>query len=174
MGLLTEDGLDQLIAAGCAACGAKRLTFRMYVDARLPLMGGEPVGKLGWAYDGEKFCDGVFEVSCADCKAPVFSASECPRCHAPGGLERALATENTWIVPKECPSCEGEEVRYLALVPARTVYEGKRAEKARTTVEITDPGFHGYAVDCKVCGSVAQLTERCPLCDAPAPLRERP
>jgi hypothetical protein len=174
MGMLTEPGLEDLIQAGCAACGGKRLGFRAYLDGRLPLMGGEPVGKLGWAYDGEKFVDGVFEVTCADCKHLTFLADVCPRCHAPGGLAKALETENAYPVPKECPGCESEEVRYLAMVPARVTYEGKRAEKARTSVEIADPSFHGYRVDCKTCGTVAELTDRCPLCDAPGPLRPRP
>ena len=34
--------------------------FRTYVDARLPLVGGEPVGVLTWVYDGDKFVDDYF------------------------------------------------------------------------------------------------------------------
>ena len=50
----------------------------------------------------------------------------------------------------------------------------KRAEKSRTSVELHDAGFHGYRVDCKVCGTVAELKSACPLCGAQGPLRERP
>jgi len=174
MGLLTEPGLDDLVKDGCSACRSTRLTFRSYVDGRLPLMGGEPVGSVTWAYDGEKFVDGVYEVACADCKHVVFSADLCPRCHAPGGLRRALETPNRWPVPNACTSCEAEEVQYTAMLPARIVYEGKRAEKARTSTELLDPGFHGYRVYCKLCKVTQELHDRCPLCDAPAPLRERP
>lgn len=46
MGVLTESGLDELLRAGCPACGPGALTFRAYLDGRLPLLAGEPVGKL--------------------------------------------------------------------------------------------------------------------------------
>ena len=174
MGVLTEPGLDQLITAGCPGCGSHRLAFRTYVDARLPLAGGEPVGALTWTYDGEKFVDGVFEAACADCKRVLLADDRCPRCHAPGALPAALNATNRWAVPAACPGCDGEEVRYIALVPARVTHDGKRADKARTTTELLDPGFHGYRVDCKACGTVAELLDRCPLCAAPAPLRPRP
>ncbi|MEO7329827.1 MAG: hypothetical protein ABI193_14715, partial [Minicystis sp.] len=100
--------------------------------------------------------------------------ADCPRCHAAGGLEKALATENAYPVPEACPSCESAEIRYIAFLPAKATYEGKRAEKAKTSVELLDPGFHGYRVDCKVCGTVAELTSDCPLCGASGPIRPRP
>ena len=174
MGILSEPDLDRLVSAGCTRCGSKKLTFRTYVDGLLPIMGAEPVGKITWVYDGEKFVDGVFEVRCTDCKQVVFSETVCPRCHAPGGLERALATPNGFTVPTQCPKCEGEELRYIAFLPARVAYEGTRAEKARTTTELLDNGFHGYRVDCKSCGTVTAPLVTCPLCDASGPLRERP
>ena len=174
MGLLDEPGLDRLASAGCATCGSGKLTFRTYVDGALPLVGGEPVGRLTWIYDGEKFVDGVFEVACSACKQVLFASDLCPRCHAPGGLARALETPNRWSVPAACPSCDGEEVRYVAFVPARVDYEGKRAEKARTSTELHEDGFHGARVDCRDCGTVAARTDVCPLCEAPGPLRARP
>jgi hypothetical protein len=173
MGLLTPEKLESLVAAGCGACGGKRLVFAAYVDARLPLMEGEPVGKLAWAYDGEAFCDGVYAVTCAACKASVFATDVCPRCHAPGALERALESENAWPVPAQCPRCENTQTIYTAMVPATAVHEGKRAEKARADAGLYDPGFHGWKAACKQCGDFAELTERCMLCDAPAPLRPR-
>ena len=174
MGTLTEAGLDQLIATGCSACACHRLVFRTYVDARLPLVGAEPVGALTWIYDGEKFVDGVFEVVCAECQHVLFSAETCPRCNAPGLLPVVLAAPNRWPVPAACPGCQGEEVRYVALVPARVAYQGQRADRARTATELHDPGFHGYRVDCVDCGTVAELIDACPLCQAPGPLRPRP
>jgi hypothetical protein len=174
MGMLTEAALDEMIAAGCAACRSSRLQFRAYLDGRLPLLGGEPVGGITWIYDGEKFVDGVFEIACADCKHLLFAADCCPRCHAPGALPRILAAPNAFAVPTACTSCEGEEVRYLAMIPARVVYESKRAEKPRTATELYDVGFHGYGVECADCGPIVELRDRCPLCDAPAPLRARP
>ncbi len=174
MGLLDEPGLDRLVAAGCPKCGGPELTFRTYVDGLLPLLAGEPTGRLTWVYDGEKFVDGVYEVRCAVCAEIVFSAEVCPRCHAPGGLARALATPNRWPVPARCPGCDGEEVRYIAFVPARVATQGKRADKARSSTELHEEGFHGARVDCRDCGTVAELTLRCPLCEAPGPLRMRP
>jgi hypothetical protein len=174
VGALTEAGLDQLITSGCPACDTGRLAFRTYVDARLPLAGGEPVGVPTWIYDGEKFVDGVFQVACADCQHSLFSADDCPRCHAAGLLPVVLAAPNSWPVPAACPRCQGEEVQYVAMVPARVAYQGKRADRARTSTELHDPGFHGYRVDCADCGTVAELTDACPLCQAPGPLRPRP
>jgi RNA polymerase subunit RPABC4/transcription elongation factor Spt4 len=174
MGALTEPGLDELIARGCPACGARKLVFRSYLDGRLPVAGGEPVGVITWVYDGEKFVDGVFEVTCAECKHAVFADDRCPRCHAPAALPAILATPNRWAVPAACPACGGEEVAYLAMLPGRVVHDGQRAEKARTSTELLDPGLHGYRVDCSDCGTVDELKDQCPLCAAPGPLRPRP
>ncbi len=174
MGLLDEPGLERLVTAGCAACGARKLVFLTMVDGSLPLMGGEPVGRITWAYDGEKFVDGVYRITCADCQHVVFEADVCPRCHAPGGLARALDSANRWPVPIACPMCSEEEVRYRAFLPARVIYEAGRADKAHTTTEPHDPGFHGYRVDCRDCGTVSELIDRCPLCAEPGPLRPRP
>ena len=43
--------------------------------------------------------------------------------------------------------CDDEQLRYAPppLLPARVLYEGKRAEKARTSTELHEDGFHGYA-----------------------------
>jgi len=174
MGLLTEPDFDRLVAAGCAVCGATKLMFRTYVDGAIPMVGGEPVGRITWVYDGEKFIDGVYEVRCGQCDALTFSAEVCPRCHAAGGLARALTTPNDWPAPSSCPSCEEEEVRYVAFVPARVAYDGKRAEKARDLCELHEDGFHGARVDCRDCGTVAARTDVCPLCSGPGPLRARP
>jgi hypothetical protein len=174
VGALTEEGLDSLVAAGCSACGSKRLAFRTYVDARMPLIGGEPVGPVTWVYDGEKFVDGVFEARCGQCERVLFESDWCPRCNAPGALAGILTAENRWGPPPACPRCGDEETLYVALVPARVALDGKRAEKARTTTELHDPGFHGLRALCGTCGVVAEVVDRCPLCDAPAPLRPRP
>jgi hypothetical protein len=174
MGLLDEPALERLVDAACGSCGSRKRRFRSYLDAALPLMGGEPVGRLAWVYDGEKFVDGVFEVACAACGAVVFTEGACPRCHAAGGLARALAAPNGWPVPERCPGCDDDQVRYVAFVPASVMYEGKRAERAQTAVELHDPGFHGFRVDCRDCGTVAERADTCPLCDGPGPLRARP
>ena len=174
MGTLSKPGLDDLLAAGCAACASKKLTFLTYVDGLFALMAGEPIKRVVWVYDGEKFLDGVYKVVCSACQHTIFSAAECPRCHAPEGLEKALSTENTYPIPEQCPSCGNEETRFIALVPARVAYEGARAEKARSAHELHEPGLHGYRVDCRDCGKVAELEGRCPLCASPGPLRERP
>jgi RNA polymerase subunit RPABC4/transcription elongation factor Spt4 len=174
MGLFDEESLERLVASGCPACGSVKLTFRTYVDGLLPIMGAEPIGRIKWVYDGEKFVDGVFQITCAACKAVAFASDVCPRCHAPHGLNRALETPNAWPVPASCPTCESEELRYIAFLPALVTYEGKRADKARSATELPDDGFHGHRVDCRICGTVAERTDRCPLCEAAGPLRPRP
>jgi hypothetical protein len=177
MGELDETALDRLIGAGCSACGGTTLTFEAYVDGVIPFLGGEPVGRVTWVYDGEKFVDGVYAVTCAGCRKRLFDSELCPRCHAPGGLARALATPNQWPVPAACaaPDCGCEELRYLAFLPARVSYEGKRADKARSSIEPHDDGFHGVRAECRACRqAVSALPDRCPLCEAPGPLRVRP
>ena len=74
-------------------------------------------------------------------------------------------------MPAACPSCDDEQLRYVAFVPARVAYEGKRADRARSSTELHEDGFHGYRVDCRDCGTVAALTDGCPLCEAAGPLR---
>jgi hypothetical protein len=179
MGLLTETELDRLVQTGCVACGSHKLTFQTYVDGVVPFVAGEPVARVTWTYDGEKFVDGVYAVDCSGCGTALFAAAVCPRCHSSGGLATALATENRWPVPGGCadPDCGGEEVRYAVFVPARVDYEGRRAERARTAVEPSDPGFHGFRADCRDCGQVIAAradADGCPLCDGPGPLRARP
>jgi hypothetical protein len=174
MAMLTVAELEETLSRGCAACAGTSLRFRAYVDAGVPMMAAEPVGKLFWAYNGEKFVDGVFEIACAKCSVVVFASNVWPRCHAPGGLGVALAAENAYPAPNACPRCTGQEVRLIAFVPAKVVYQGKRAEKAQTALKPNDPGFHGYRVDCKTCGVVAELRGSCPLCGSSEPLRPRP
>ena len=174
MGAFTKKDLDDVIASGCKTCGGHRLAFRAYVDARIPMMAGEPIGRLAWAYDGEAFCDGIFEVTCAACSAALFTSSICTRCHAEGGVAKGLATTNAYAVPTECPGCGGEEVTLFAMVPAETTHEGQRAEKARTEVDLFDEGFHGFRAWCKTCGVFGEELAVCPICDAQGPLRERP
>jgi hypothetical protein len=174
MGQLDEPGLNRLIEGGCPACGGHKLQFRAYVDGRMPFMGGEPVGRITWIYDGEKFVDGVYQVTCGDCGHAMFSSDICPRCHAPGGLDRALAATNGYPVPVACPSCDEDQLAYFAFLPAVVVYQDQRAAKAISRVEPHEPGFHGYRADCRYCGTIAARTSSCPLCDAPGPLRPRP
>lgn len=174
MGVLTETGLDNVVRAGCPACGPGVLTFRAFLDGRQTLLQGEPVGKLVWVYDGEKFVDGVFEITCAACERVILQSDLCPRCHSEGGLQRALTRENGYPLLAACPRCEGEEVRYVALLPAWVNHDGKRASPPKTHTEYYDPGFHGARVECRDCGVVAEQTATCPLCAAPGPLRARP
>src|SRR5258708_35308499 len=67
MGLFDETGLQRLVDAGCPKCGSIKLVFRTYLDGLVPLMGGEPIGRVKWVYDGEKFVDGVYRIVCAGC-----------------------------------------------------------------------------------------------------------
>ncbi len=174
MGLFGKNDLDRVVSSGCTACGAKDLRFKTYVDGRIPMMGGEPIGRLGWAYDGEAFLDGTYEVTCGACRAVIFTSPVCTRCHADGGLAVALATPNTLDVPTACPGCDGEEIVFFGFVPAETTYVAVRANKARTDVDLLDDGFHGFQSWCKTCGVFGEVRDTCPLCAAPGPLRARP
>ncbi len=171
MGQLTEASFTRQVEAGCPACKGKKLSIRSYVEGRFALMGGEPVGTVAWAYKGETFVDGVFEIRCPSCKAELFRDTLCPRCHAPDGLAVALESANAQDVPRQCPKCQAQTLAYRAFVPAVVVYEGKRADKARTSCTLYDEGFHGTQAECKSCGPLAPKGSACPLCGAPGPIR---
>jgi RNA polymerase subunit RPABC4/transcription elongation factor Spt4 len=177
MGSLSEATFTARVELGCTKCGSKKLTIRAYVAGKFPLMEGEPVAPVVWAYKGETFVDGVFAITCSSCRHILFEDPACPQCHDPGGLERALETENQHVVLKACPGCGQVMTTYRALVPAVVAYEGRRAQKARTSVGLYDPGFHGLGADCKACGSFAPHDDEsgCALCTASAgPRRNAP
>ena len=173
MGVLTEARLDELVR-GCPSCGGTRLQFKAYLDGRFPLMLGEATGECAWAYDGEKFVDGVYQVSCTACRHLLFSSEVCPRCNDEDALVRALTSDNRWPVPRACATCGGRDVLYTGFVPAVVVYEGKKVARPVPIAELGDPGLHGARAECEECGVFAEQTERCPLCGAPGPLRQRP
>src|SRR5690606_17572736 len=126
-----------------------------------------------WAHDGEKFVDGTYRISCVACSHVVFESDVCPRCNAPGALDGVLATPSRVTVPKRCPTCSELELLALALVPAVARYSPGTTPKPKPLVDFGDPGYHVVAYACHACDN-AVVAERCPLCDAPGPLRQRP
>lgn len=164
MGTFTASDLDGLLARGCTECSSKRFEFRTYVAQALPVQGGEPVGKAKWAYDGEAFVEGVFEVKCAECAATQFDSPSCPSCGAADGLARALESENGYPAPEECAACGASDLSFFALVPAEVSWRDGRSDKAKTDIAPEDPGFHGYRADCRACGKSVKTDRGCPLC----------
>lgn len=174
MGSLTEATFTEQVDKGCSACGGKKLLIRAYVEGKFPLLAGEPGGAVAWAYKGETFVDGVFEIRCAACKHALFTDPMCPRCHAADGLAHALDTENAQPVPEKCPTCSRETLAFRAFVPVSVAYEGKRADKARSSCTLYDAGFRGVGAECIHCGLLEPRAAGCPLCEAPAPIRPQP
>ena len=76
-------------------------------------------------------------------------------------------------VPKKCPACKELELIAIALVPSVTKYGGGGGPKPQPLVEYGEPGYHVVAFACESCDE-AVVTQTCPLCDAPGPLRVRP
>jgi hypothetical protein len=173
MGTLTKPALDDLLAKGCGCRGSK-LAFTTYVDGRFTMLAGEQFGDVVWAYKGETFVDGIYEIVCASCKKKLFTSDVCPRCNRAGALDGVLAAANRLPIPTACPRCEAETILYTAMLPATVTYEGKRAQKARAAIDLVEEGAHGVRAACKACGVLEEVKDRCPLCDAPGPLRERP
>jgi hypothetical protein len=161
---LSEEAFTALVDAGCLGCGGKRLTVETYVAQRLPLLAGEVFGSPSWGYKGEELVRGTYRIACADCQKDLWTTTDCPRCDAAGGLERALESENGFPLPTRCTSCGSEQVTASAFVPAEVLYEGKRGAKARTQTAPEDPGFHAYRAECKQCRNVAEQRHPCPLC----------
>ena len=173
MGQLDEQRFEAAIRGGCAACGEHGMEIRSYLDRHVVVMLGEPNDAGRWAHDGEKFVDGIHHIACADCAHVVFADDACPRCHAAGGLARSLAETSRLAVPKRCPTCNELELLVLAFVPASARYGRGESPKPKPLAEFGEPGYHVIAYACDSCDG-AVVTQRCPLCDAPGPLRPRP
>jgi len=173
MGQLDESRFESIVHAGCPACSATSYDIRSFIDRKLDIMLGEPNNDGRWAHDGEKFVDGTYQISCARCQHLLFSHADCPRCHAPDGLARALADTSRLALPKRCPSCKETELIALALVPSTTRYTGAAGAVPSPLADFGDPGYHLIAFGCASCDA-ATVTQACPLCDAPGPLRPRP
>lgn len=172
MGALSQSQFEELVRAGCTACGGRMLEIKSYIDRSLVVMAAEPNNEGRWAHDGEKFVDGTYRIACATCARVAFESDLCPRCNAAGGLSRALAERSRLTVPKRCPQCSELELLALAFVPATASYGGE-APKPKQLVDFGEPGYHVVAYACDACEQ-AVVAERCPLCDAPGPLRPRP
>jgi RNA polymerase subunit RPABC4/transcription elongation factor Spt4 len=173
MGQLGEIQFDAAVRPGCPACGATALDICSFIDRRLDVMLGEPNDDGRWVHDGEKFVDGTYRIACASCEHVVFSDTACPRCHASGGLARALGDASRLTVPRRCDACNETEIIALALIPATVRYSGGSAALPRPLGELGDPGYHIVAYACESCDA-AVVAKACPLCDAPGPLRPRP
>lgn len=174
MGALTQQRFEELVQGGCAKCGHRVLDIHSYIDRSLVMMAGEPNNEGRWAHDGEKFVDGTFAIHCASCSAVVFEDKMCPRCNAADCLDTKVRGETSRItVPKRCPKCNELELLAVALVPAKARYGDGATPKPKQLADFGDAGYHVVAYACNDCDN-AVVAERCPLCDAPGPLRPRP
>jgi hypothetical protein len=161
---LTEEAFTVLVDAGCPDCRNKRLSVEALVAQRLPLLGGEPYGAPSWAYKGEDLVRGTYRIACEGCKKEIFTASACPRCDAPDGVQSALTSEDASPLPRACTSCASERLIATSFLPALVLYEGKRANKARARAGPEDPGFHTARIECSRCHGVVERRSPCPLC----------
>jgi hypothetical protein len=164
---LSEAEFTQLVDAGCPDCNGKTLIVEALVAQRLPLLGGELYGSTSWGYKGEDLVQGTYRIECDACKKALFTATACPRCNAADGVTRALDNENSFPLPIKCTQCDNERINAVAYVPATVIYEGKRANKARSQTAPEDPGFHAFRVECTGCRQVAERRDPCPLCTNP-------
>src|SRR4051794_41054301 len=142
MGSLDQPAFETTVQGGCMACGTKALEIHSFIDRRLDIMLGEPNDAGRWIHDGEKFVDGTYRIACTSCANIVFSSEICPRCHAAGGLARALETTSRLVIPKRCTKCNELELLALALIPASARYGGGEGPKPKPLVEFGEPGHH--------------------------------
>lgn len=172
MGQLDETRFEALIGAGCQKCSAKVLEIRTFLDRRVLFMLADPNDAARWVHDGEKFVDGTYRIACASCNDVLFEDPCCPRCNAAGGLGRAISDTSRLAIPKRCPRCNELELLALVLVAAKAK-SGAGTPKPEPLAEFGEPGYHVVAFACESC-EAAVVTQKCPLCDAPGPLRPRP
>lgn len=163
---LSEEAFSQRVEAGCSACGGKKVVVEAYVARKFVLLEGEVYGRPSWGYKGEDLVRGTYAIRCAACAHAIYEDDACPRCASDGGLARALETESALAFPRACVDCGGTRLTATALVPASVIYEGRRAQKARTETEPEDAGFHSYRVECKGCPNVIDRKKPCPVCAA--------
>jgi hypothetical protein len=161
---LTEQEFTALVDAGCSECVRPRLSVLAVVAQKLPLLKGEPYGAPSWGYKGEELVRGTYLIACEGCKKELFRSNVCPRCDAAAALERALTTENDFPLPESCRSCGSELLVARAFVPARVIYERKRAQKAHAEACPEEPGFHAFRVECTRCHAVEERSGGCPVC----------
>ncbi len=173
MGQLDQPTFERVVNAGCPACRHPTVEIRSFIDRTVVVMAADPNDGGKWVHDGEKFVDGTYRVTCASCAHVVFEHADCPRCHAPDGLARALGATTGLVVPKRCTKCSELELLALSFVPASARYGGGEAPKPKPLVEFGEPGYHVVAYACDSCEN-AVVAEGCPLCAAPGPLRPRP
>lgn len=173
MGALDQPAFERLVQAGCPACRGATLEIRSFIDRSLVVMLAEPNNEGRWVHDGEKFVDGTYQIACVSCKHEVFASNMCPRCNVGDGLTKALGEQSRIAVPKRCPKCNELELLAIAMLPASARYGGGEAPKPKPLVEFGEAGYHIVAFACHACDN-AVVSERCPLCDAPPPLRPRP
>lgn len=173
MGALSQARFEELVGAGCTACGTRTLEIRSFIDRSIVVMVGDPNDAGRWVHDGEKFVDGTYSMKCTACAHEVFASDVCPRCNADGALGKALSDASRISIPKRCPKCNELELLAIALVPAKAKYGGGEPVKPAPLVDFGEPGYHVVAYACHACDN-AVVSERCPLCDAASPLRKRP
>lgn len=173
MGKLDEQAFELAVQGGCPACGEAAVEIRTFLDRRVLLMLADPNDAGRWVHDGEKFIDGTYRIACGSCAHVVFESPDCPRCHAAGGLARALGDASRLPIPKRCAGCNELELIALALVNAQARYTVGATPKPQPLAEYGEAGHHMVAFACESCDA-AVVTQKCPLCDAPGPLRERP
>jgi len=174
MGALDEKRFEDIVRAGCAACGHRILEIKTYIDKSLVVMAGDPNNEGRWAHDGEKFVDGTFSITCTACSASAFASDMCPRCNADGALAKVQADTSRMHVPKRCPKCNELELLVVALVPATAKYGDGGTPKPKQLADFGDAGYHVIAFACGGGCDHAVVADRCPLCDAAGPLRPRP
>lgn len=171
MGALSQAQFEEFVNAACPACGEHALEISTFIDRSFVAMVGDPNDAGRWVHDGEKFVDGTYRIACTKCAHAAFASDVCPRCNAPGALTKALESTSRVTIPKRCPTCNELELLAIALVPAKA--PATLSPKAKPTAEYGEPGYHVVAYACHACDN-AVVSERCPLCDAPGPLRARP
>ena len=173
MGRLDEKSFEAIVATGCTACNSAKVEIKSFIDRRILLMLADPNDAGRWVHDGEKFVDGIYSIACVACAKALFETADCPRCHAEGALAKALGDTSRLPIPKRCAGCNELELIALALVPASARYGSGETPKPKPLVEYGEPGHHMVAYACESCDA-AVVTQKCPLCDAPGPLRVRP
>lgn len=166
MPVLTDEALRALLRAGCPSCRRHHLRARAIVAGDLRLFDGQPVSTVTWTTPPGAFAERVYRVECVECGHLLYQHDDCPLCHAPGQLARALAGRHGVVTPPACPHCASPELALQAELRMHLVIVEGRPSRRVADAEPHEPAFHVTRVDCPACEQpiAAAGNARCIVC----------
>jgi uncharacterized OB-fold protein len=140
---------NEIVAAGCTACGRNHLAARALSGGTVEVMEGDATSPIRWSGEPR-----VYRVDCAECGAILFAREDCPLCEARGNLTKVLSAQNGIPAPKSCPSCGFNELVLTVEARVRVELTHGRVSRKVAEAEPHEGGFHVVEARCQSCEEV--------------------